>query len=219
VTADSADGTRRQRWGTATALSDDDEARRRIIAAATRCIARHGTAKVPIEQIAAEAGVSRMTVYRYFGNRDDVVLAVIVGRIDARLSELVHSLRSRRQAAQALPELILKSVGLVAGDRVNEGLLSADSRSLIAELEFSSEPVIDALHRHLAPLLRQWQVDGQLYADLDLRETTRWINAVAILLITPPWRDLSPRAQRTFLNQYLIRALVVPAGGTEAGQS
>ena len=91
---------------------------------------------------------------------------------------------------------------------MNEALFSADSRSLVATLEYASDPILDALHRHLSPLLTRWQADRQLFDDLDLRETTRWINAVSIMLMTPPWLGLSPRAKRSFLSRYLVRALV-----------
>ena len=199
---------RQQRWGTASALSDDEEARRRLIEAATRCIARNGTAKVRIEEVAAEAGVSRMTVYRYFSSRDDVILAVLLNRIDSGMAGVVRSLRSPQDAARSLPDLVLNSIGLVSGDEVNEALFSPDSRSFVAALEFASEPIIDAFHHHIGPLLQEWQTQGQLYADLDLRETTRYVNAVSMMLMTPPWLELSRRAKRSYLDRYLVRALV-----------
>ncbi len=201
------DRTRLTRWGTASALKDD-EARRRLLAAATRCIARRGTAKVPIDEVAAEAGVSRMTVYRYFGSREEVILAVLLDRLDSGLEAVVRSLGSPGDAARSLPELILNAIGRVAGDEVNEALFSPGSRSWVAALEYASEPVLDQMHRHLAPLLEQWRADGQLHADLDLRETTRWLNVVSITLMTPPWLGLSLRAKREFLDRYLVRALV-----------
>ncbi|WP_307873727.1 MULTISPECIES: TetR/AcrR family transcriptional regulator [unclassified Frankia] len=203
-----AGANRRTRWGTGSALGDDDEARRRLIAAAARCIARSGTAKIRTEDIAAEAGVSRMTLYRYFGTREEVILAVLLSRIDSGLGAVVRSLRSPGDAAQSIPELILKAIGLVGGDQLNEALFSADSRSWVAALEYASEPIVDAMHRQISPLLERWQADRQLHADLDLRETTRWINLVSITLMTPPWLELSSQAKREFLDRYLVRALV-----------
>jgi TetR/AcrR family transcriptional regulator len=202
-------GERRTRWGTGSALGDD-EARRRLIAAAARCIARSGTAKIRTEDIAAEAGVSRMTLYRYFGTREEVILAVLLSRIDAGLGAVVRSLSSPEDPARSIPELILTAIGLIDGDEVNGALFSADSRSWVAALEYASEPIVDAMHRQISPLLERWQADGVLHADLDLRETTRWINLVSITLMTPPWLDRSPRVKEEFLDRYLVRALVPP---------
>lgn len=45
----------------------------RIVEAALRCVKRWGIAKVTLNDIAKEAGVTRPTVYSYFSNRDEVV--------------------------------------------------------------------------------------------------------------------------------------------------
>jgi TetR/AcrR family transcriptional regulator len=197
-----------RRWGTASALLDDDEARRRLISATTRCIAARGTARITVEEVAREAGVARSTVYRYFKTRDDLVLGVVLERLDTGMARVVASHPQPDDAARSIVDLVMRSVGRVYGDEVNEALFSADSRWLVTSLEVGSAPVVDQLYRHLGPLLERWQADGQLHSDLDLRETTRWMNAVALLLLAPPWLDRSARAKRTFLQQYLVRALV-----------
>ena len=46
------------------------------------------------------------------------------------------------------------------------------------------------------------------FADLDLRMTVRWINVVAVTLMTPPWLEMPPAEKRTYLDRYLVRALV-----------
>lgn len=60
------------------ALSPDEiEAfRDRLCEVATRRFAQHGTAGVTLRAIAAELGVSPMTPYRYFGSRDEIIVAV-----------------------------------------------------------------------------------------------------------------------------------------------
>jgi AcrR family transcriptional regulator len=54
----------------------EDEARRRIVKAATACIDRDGLARTNLSHIAAEAGVTRQTVYRYFPSLADILRAV-----------------------------------------------------------------------------------------------------------------------------------------------
>ncbi|HEY4043151.1 MAG TPA: helix-turn-helix domain-containing protein, partial [Rhodopila sp.] len=46
-----------------------DDARERILAAAQRCIDRHGIRKTTMDDIASELGLSRPNVYRYFADR------------------------------------------------------------------------------------------------------------------------------------------------------
>lgn len=60
------------------ALSPDDieRFRERLIDAAERLFAEHGTEAVTIRQMAAELGVSSMTPYRYFKDKDAILAAV-----------------------------------------------------------------------------------------------------------------------------------------------
>ena len=47
-------------------------------------------------EVADEAGVVRSTVYRYFPTRDELLLGLVLMRIDAALARLVRSLRQAR---------------------------------------------------------------------------------------------------------------------------
>ena len=51
-------------------------ARERLVAAATRCIDRTGVAKTTLSDVAAEVGVTRQTVYRYFAGMGELHQAV-----------------------------------------------------------------------------------------------------------------------------------------------
>lgn len=197
-----------QRWGTASALSDDGDARQRLIASAIRCIVRSGSSRIRIDDVAADAGVSRGTVYRYFSGRDDLLLAVILSRLDHSLTYVVDSLTDPDDAALSLEEFLLKSLTLWSGDPVNEALLSTGS-PLSASLGVSAEPVIEHARLHLLPLLERWQACGQLQPDLDLDQLIRWLNAVAVTLLTPPWRSMSAGDRQQFLQQFVLRALLL----------
>jgi TetR/AcrR family transcriptional regulator len=200
-------GPRPRRWGTASALGDDEEARRRLVAAAVRCLVRRGTGRISMDDVADEAGVSRATVYRYYRTREDLILGVMLSRLDMAMDHVVRSLEEPGNAARSIPELVLVSIGLVYGDAVNEALFSPDSRSFVA-VEMTTDPIADGVYRHIAPLLRQWQADGQLSADLDLRMTARWLNSVSVMLMTPPWLEMPVADKRAFLDRYVVRALL-----------
>jgi AcrR family transcriptional regulator len=60
-----------------TAPTSTDDARERILAAAERCIDRHGIRKTTMDDIASEVGLSRPNVYRYFADRDDLLIELI----------------------------------------------------------------------------------------------------------------------------------------------
>ncbi|GAA4642285.1 TetR/AcrR family transcriptional regulator [Gordonia humi] len=56
---------------------------RQILDAAARLMERAGSEAVSMQALAAEAGVSVGLIYRYFGGKDEVLLAVIVEVLDA----------------------------------------------------------------------------------------------------------------------------------------
>jgi AcrR family transcriptional regulator len=55
-------------------------ARERVLATASRLFHREGIRAVGVDRIAAEAEVGKMTLYRHFATKDDLVVAVLDGR-------------------------------------------------------------------------------------------------------------------------------------------
>jgi len=54
-------------------IKQNPDTQARILDAAIECVKRWGIEKVTLNDIAQEAGVTRPTVYSYFGSRDEVV--------------------------------------------------------------------------------------------------------------------------------------------------
>src|ERR1700761_1122036 len=103
-------------WGDDRAILDDEEARRRILDAAGRCIVHRGDTQFRMGEVADEAGVSRSTVYRYFAGREDVLLGLILMRVDNALGDLVRSLPAPDDPVRSLPAMVLARVESVDGN-------------------------------------------------------------------------------------------------------
>jgi AcrR family transcriptional regulator len=90
-------------------LSDEDLAgfRERLIDAAERLFAVHGLEAVTMRQLAAEIGVSPMTPYRYFADKD-AILAAVRARAFNRHAE---ALEAAFEAARADPVKASRAVG------------------------------------------------------------------------------------------------------------
>lgn len=56
---------------------NSEQSRERILRAATAEFARHGLGGARVERIAARAGANKRMLYYYFGNKDDLFLAVL----------------------------------------------------------------------------------------------------------------------------------------------
>lgn len=197
-------------WGDDRAILDDEEARRRILDAAGRCIVRRGNTQFRMGEVADEAGVSRSTVYRYFPGRDDVLLGMLLMRVDGALGELVRSLPEMEDPGRSLPEMVLSRVESVAGNPLNEALFAAESTAVSTALEKGSEPLVELLLRHYGPLLERWKAAGRLYDDLDPRAVVQWLHTTTLFLLAPAWRHRPVADKRRFVEQFVVRALVPP---------
>ncbi|OCB23906.1 TetR family transcriptional regulator [Mycobacterium malmoense] len=195
-------------WGDDRAILDDEEARRRILDAAGRRIVHRGNTQFRMGEVADEAGVSRSTVYRYFPGRDEVLLGLILSRVDDALGKLVRSLAAPDDPVRSVPEMVLARVESVDGDPLNEALFAAESTALGTALEKGSEPIVETLLRHYQPLLDRWKSTGRLHADLDPRSVVQWLNATTLFLLAPSWRYRSAADKREFVEQFVVRALV-----------
>ncbi len=160
-------------------------------------------------EVAEEAGVVRSTVYRYYATRDDLLLGLLLRRIDSAYARWVKALHRPLNAAGSIRELVLKPVVSVDhGDPLNQALYASESAALIPVLELGAEALVDVMAEHIGPLFTEWKAEGQIYRDLNLRDTLQWMSATTSFLLTTSWRQRPVSAKRRFIDRYLVRALV-----------
>ena len=94
----------------------EHEARRRIVEAATACIDRVGLAKTSLSDVAAEAGVTRQTVYRYFPGLADILSAVAIARVEEFAERMERHLATFGSAAEVAVESVVFAVRTVPDD-------------------------------------------------------------------------------------------------------
>jgi AcrR family transcriptional regulator len=76
------------------------------LAAAERCIDRHGIRKTTMDDIASEVGLSRPNVYRYFADRDDLLIELIT----RHARPLLDRTRKAISRQSTLPDQIVEGV-------------------------------------------------------------------------------------------------------------
>jgi AcrR family transcriptional regulator len=74
---------------------ESSEARQRILETADRLFYRDGIRAVGIDRIIAEANVAKMSLYKHFPSKDDLILAVLMYR-EERTLEFFRSAMERR---------------------------------------------------------------------------------------------------------------------------
>ena len=88
-------------------IKQNPDTQARILEAALACVKRWGIEKVTLNDIAQEAGVTRPTVYSYFGSRDEVVRYALMQSGIAFAEELLTQVERFSTPAERVIEATL----------------------------------------------------------------------------------------------------------------
>jgi len=126
----------------------------RVLEGARRCCEKWGIAKVTVEDIAAESGVSRATIYRMFPGGKDVLFDALRVR---ELEDFFATLRSHVEGAESLEELLVRTVVAATRElRADDHLalmLASEPGSVLGDLTVEGLPrIIRVAVAFIAPL-------------------------------------------------------------------
>ena len=113
-----------------TAPASSDDARERILAAAERCIDRHGVRKTTMDDIASEVGLSRPSVYRYFADRDDLLVELITRHARALIDRARKSISRQSSFSDQIIEGLLYIADHGRRDPLTRYAIDPDGSSL-----------------------------------------------------------------------------------------
>ncbi|ABL83797.1 MULTISPECIES: TetR/AcrR family transcriptional regulator [unclassified Nocardioides] len=157
--------------------------RRQLLGAAARLMDRSGSESVSMQALADEAGVSVGLIYRYFGGKDDLLLAVIVEVLDTFAERVPAAIEeSGDDPARRLAAAFRTYCEVIDEQRHAAVLTYRESRSLtdagrerIKELEVStSEPLREILQAGIERGTFIAEVDADLVAYNLLLEAHAW---------------------------------------------
>lgn len=143
----------------ATSEGDHTSPRRvRIVDATLACLARYGTAKTTVDDIAREAGVSRATVYRIFrGGREEILAAVVDTEMARLFSALGVRLGEATDLADALVGGIVEATSRIRGHAALAYLVEHEPETVLGHLAFDeSDRLLSTASRFTAPFLARW---------------------------------------------------------------
>jgi AcrR family transcriptional regulator len=78
-----------------------DSGRERVLETAYELFSRHGTRAVGVDRIIAESGVAKMTLYRNFASKDDLILAFLERREERWTRDWLQATVERRAETPA----------------------------------------------------------------------------------------------------------------------
>ncbi|OCB19426.1 transcriptional regulator [Mycobacterium malmoense] len=110
--------------------TSDEDAAARIVAAADRCVRRRG-GQTTIADVAAELGVSRKTVYRYFPSTTALLRAAATEGTRRFLKTMAERLKTIDDVAEAVVEGVVLTVTEVPNEPYLRLLLEEPSHALL----------------------------------------------------------------------------------------
>jgi AcrR family transcriptional regulator len=188
-----------------------DTTRERIIDAAEVCFARFGVAKTTVEDIAAEAKLSRATVYRSVtGGREELILAVVLRDLRRFLDRLADRLRAERSVPDAVVEGTLDAVAYVRDQPAVAAFLVPEAAGhMQAAVANGAEYVLEVCRDYVRPHFEAAQRRGVLRPDIDVEGTVEFLFRMITSLIVMD-RNRDDADLRRFLRTYVVPVIAAP---------
>ena len=202
------------RWGSEAPL-DTDSARARLIDAADACFSKYGVLKTTVEDVASAAKVSRATVYRYFSDRDELILGVLLRQANRFLDRLRVEIEREPQFDKAIVNGVMFTVKAVRADEHLALLFAPEVAGVTTAVAGASQAMFELTTEFLRPFFESARESGALRPNLDVEEAAEWTLRIVLSLLTvegPATRK--PDQERRFLAAYLVPAL---ASGDSVG--
>src|ERR1700744_512616 len=160
-----------------TAPASTDDARERVLAGAERCIDRHGIRKTTMDDVACEVGLSRPNVYRYFADRDDLLIELITRHARALLDRAHKSTWRQSSLTDQIVESLLYTADHGRRDPLTRHIIDPDGTSLGRQLMASgTSEMIRA--EHWDPLLDAALANSELPPGLPRSDIHLWLGNV-----------------------------------------
>ena len=155
----------------------------RIEAAARRLFREEGMASVSMERIAAAAGVSKVTLYKYYGDRQSLARKLVFDALNERASEFDRIAQSALSFQEKIDALLgtKSAVFLDLGGGLMDGTLldAPEARTFFEQYnEERTLPIMEAL-------IAQGRREGAIHPDIPAGAILSYIRAVQSLLASP----------------------------------
>lgn len=187
-----------------------DGIRTQIVQAAHELLIAERRARLHMGELARTCGLSRATIYRYFGDKEELVAAVYVMCVESLAEEFRREIRRFDDPAEQLVEGLMTMVAYVRGRStiVSEFAPGAhDERMRDMSLRSRGE-MARAL---VKPILDVLPLD---FEDEDHeRRAALWLRGILISLVVGALSEIdSPEETRRLLRQFVVPSLGLPAG-------
>jgi AcrR family transcriptional regulator len=208
------DGTGEDLLRRARASELPDEGSERILGAALEQAEDFGLRRFTIDDVARRVGLSRVTIYRYFPKKDQLLNALLMHELRRFLTKVDEVVAKHPRPEDKLVEGLLFCLEFLRGHRLLNRLLSTEPELILPHLTTQAGGVLAAARAWIAGLIRaEIAADHLDLPDRDVDSAAELLVRVVLSLVLTPETVLpldSPAERRRLAELYLtpiVRAL------------
>jgi AcrR family transcriptional regulator len=179
----------------------------KLLDAAERCFSQFGLTKTTMEDVARSAGLSRATVYRYFKNRDELLMGVVEREARSAAREIERRLEGIRNPGDYLVEGIVQALDLVPKRPALSMLFLADTVGMTSRLFTTSERMANIALELLLPVIEPARKKGLLREEVETGLMIEWTFRIISSYLTVP----SSMARNEDEMRAILRTMLLPA--------
>ncbi len=194
-------------------LTPDDRASERILDAAVEIAGAVGMRRITIDEVASRAGVGRMTLYRRFGERSELVAALVVRETRRVLVELERAFDPSAPLAEQVADGFVAALGLTRSHPILRRLADHEPGRLLSALNDPDDPVFEVVVGFAAEHVRRAQISGEAHSAADpavIGELLFRIGLSFLLLGRGALADGDEASRRSFAREAIMPILQGP---------
>lgn len=182
----------------------------RILDAALKQFELVGVQRTTVEDITRRSGLSRVTLYRHFGSKNDITEAVLLRELATFLADLEAKARDYSEVQDKLVEGFVFAHNEIREHRLLNRLLATEPETVLPFLTTDGSNMVSAASTFLAHQLSVTLPDDPrtLAELLEVAEVT--VRIILSLVLTPPQYIAldDDDAARDFARRYLVPPLL-----------
>nr|WP_042191149.1 TetR/AcrR family transcriptional regulator [Kibdelosporangium sp. MJ126-NF4]CEL19876.1 Transcriptional regulator, TetR family [Kibdelosporangium sp. MJ126-NF4]CTQ97100.1 Transcriptional regulator, TetR family [Kibdelosporangium sp. MJ126-NF4] len=191
-------------------IDDHDETTTRMLDGAYDQFCRMGIRRSTMEDVAKQAGVSRITVYRRFAGKDELVKQVVQREFRRYFDQFLIDIEHAETLADRVVIGFASALRAIRKNPVIGGLITAEPDIILPSMVSDGGAILHAVQRFVAGQLRREQSAGNLSADVDIELAAELMARVSASFLVTPSRvvDLDDEEQvRAVARKFLVPML------------
>lgn len=179
----------------------------RAMEAAIVCFCRSGISNSSMEDIAAEAGMARSTLYRYFKDKDELIIAVMEQESIALAKELAGKITVKLNFAEFIIEGMLLALIYVPKHPVLGNMFAPESLATSSRIVLMTNHLSQVGIDIIKPAIHTAKLAKLIPSDLSAELLMDWLIRILFSLLTMPSNITESYEQK----RVLLETMLLPA--------